>query len=311
MLNFGYACINMTLRAKKPTIFNGRACIKRVLDEKGLPHVSRLIKDNTADILPILQWNLQHDINLFRISSAMCSWATEYQLCDLPDYEQIVKNLSTAGTYALTNGIRLSFHPGQFNVLSSDRDSVFANTSRDLDLHGELMDLLLQPRTPRAKINIHVGGTYGDKQRALEQFARNFERLHERVRSRLTVENDDKASCYSVIDLLWLHERLGIPIVFDYHHHKFCSGGISEYDALTLAINTWPKDIRPTVHYAESRDEDHLTPAHSNWIEGPIDDWGYDLDCMLECKMKELALLKYREKHRSLFSNTSSDVYTS
>lgn len=295
-IRLGYACINMELRERKPSIYTGRACIRRTFDAKGLPHVSKLIEQNTRDILPILKWNIEHDITLFRISSAMCSWATEYELKDLPDYEQIAMNLAEAGKYARNNGIRLSFHPGQFNVLTSDRESVFANTSRDLQLHGELMDLLGQPRSPQAKINIHAGGTYGNKAKALEQFCRNWERLDEATRSRLTIENDDKASCYSVSDLMWVHQRLGIPIVFDYHHHKFCSGGLTEPEALALAITTWPEDVRPMTHYSESQYKDTLKPAHSDWIEGPIDDHGFDIDCMLECKMKERALLRLREK---------------
>ena len=56
---------------------------------------------------------------------------------------------------------------------------------------------------------------------AMDRFCKNFERLSESVQGRLTVENDDKESMYSVKDLMYIHERIGIPIVFDYHHHKF------------------------------------------------------------------------------------------
>jgi len=294
VLNLGYACINTVLREQKPAVYTGRSCIRRTFDEKGLSHVSKLIEANTADIFRILQWNVEHDITLFRMSSSMCSWATLYELSDLPDYKQICANLAKAGQYAHENSIRLSFHPGQFNVLTSPREHVFNNTRRDLELHGKLMDLLGMPRTPMAKINIHAGGVYGDKAAALDNFCRNFEKLNEAARSRITIENDDKANCYSVVDLMTVHKRIGIPIVFDYHHHKFCPGDLTERDALKLAISTWPKGIKPTVHYAESRDPNTLKPAHSDWLNGPIDDHGYDLDCMLECKMKEQALLRLR-----------------
>lgn len=283
----------MELRERRPSVYTGRGCIRRTFDEKGLPHVSKLIEQNTRDLLHILKWNVAHDITLFRMSSSMCSWASLYRLHDLPDYDAIRANLSRAGAYAHEHSIRLSFHPGQFNVLTSPHEHVFENTCSDLELHGELMDLLGMPRTPQAKINIHAGGVYGDKQSALERFCRNFERLSPTVQSRLTVENDDKAKCYSVLDLMQLHRRLGIPVVFDYHHHKFCSGGMSERDALHLAASTWD-DIKPTVHYSESRHPDTLKPAHSDWITGPIDDYGLDIDCMLECKMKERALLRLR-----------------
>merc|ERR1711991_418519 len=108
-------------------------------------------------------------------------------------------------------------------------------------------------RTPFNKINIHIGGAYGDKEKSMERFCKNFERLPDSVKTRLTVENDDKASMYSVKDLMYIHERIGIPIVFDYHHHKFGTGGLTEQEALELAISTWPKDIKPIVHYSESK----------------------------------------------------------
>ena len=106
-------------------------------------------------------------------------------------------------------------------------------------------------RTPYNKLNIHCNGVYGDKKSAMDRFCKNFERLSPAVQGRLTVENDDKESMYSVKDLMYIHERIGIPIVFDYHHHKFCTGGLTEQEALELAISTWPKDIKPIVHYSE------------------------------------------------------------
>ena len=85
----------------------------------------------------------------------------------------------------------------------------------------------------------------------MDRFCANFKLLPNSVKSRLTIENDDKESMYSVRDLMYIHDKLGIPIVFDFHHHKFCNGGLSEKDALDLAVSTWPKSIRPVVHYSE------------------------------------------------------------
>ena len=121
------------------------------------------------------------------------------------------------------------------------------------------------------KINIHCNGVYGDKNSAMNRFCENFKKLLHSVRSRLTVENDDKASMYSVKDLMYLNKQIGIPIVFDYHHHQFCTGGLSEEDALKLAISTWPKNIKPIVHYSESKrlHEENVKikeQAHSDYI---------------------------------------------
>ena len=100
--------------------------------------------------------------------------------------------------------------------------------------------------------------------------------------------------------LYGIYKRIGIPIVFDYHHHKFCTGDLSEQEALELAISTWPKGIKPIVHYSESRSEEYSDPkikdnAHSDYIYNHIDDYGLDIDIMIEAKAKELALLRYRE----------------
>ena len=108
-------------------------------------------------------------------------------------------------------------------MLVSTRQHVVENTITDLTTHGEVFDLLGLSRTPYNKLNIHCNGVYGDKVSAMDRFCKNFEGLPESVQTCLTVENDDKVSMYSVKDLMYIHERIGIPIVFDYHHHKFCS----------------------------------------------------------------------------------------
>jgi UV DNA damage endonuclease len=103
---------------------------------------------------------------------------------------------------------------------------------------------------------------------------------------------------YSVKDLMYIHERIGIPIVFDYHHHKFCTGDLSEEEALKLAVSTWPKDIVPVVHYSESKalheSNDKLKPqAHSDYISEVPNTYGLDVDIMVEAKAKELSILEY------------------
>jgi UV DNA damage endonuclease len=157
-------------------------------------------------------------------------------------------------------------------------------------------------RTPYNKINIHIGGAYGDKVSAMERFCENFHRLPDSVKTRLTVENDDKATMYSVKDLYeGVYCKIGIPIVFDYHHHRFCNGGLSEEDALEVAISTW-NNIVPVVHYSESRnieqEDDKIRPqAHSDYVYDYIDTYGNRVDIMVEAKHKELAVLKYKELH--------------
>ena len=310
----GYACISMQLsyptkygnkpRGTQPITTN-RSMIRRTFDEKGVDYASELCLQNVKDLHQLIQWKIVNGYDFYRLSSDMAPWKTEYEWDDLKDIDEIKKWFHSAGTMAKTHGVRLTAHPGPFNVLVSPNEQVVENTIKDLTIHGDEFDMMGLSRTPYNKLNIHCNGVYGDKLSAMDRFCKNFERLPESVQTRLTVENDDKASMYSVKDLMYIHERIGIPIVFDYHHHKFCTGDLSEREALELAISTWPDDIVPVVHYSESRSKEQLDEsirpqAHSDYVIDYIDTYGHNVDIMVEAKHKELAVNKYKELHNVL-----------
>ena len=300
-MNLGYACINMTLGAQTPRITTNRSMVKKTFNERGIEYASELALENVRDLFEIIKWNVKNNIKLFRISSDIFPWGSEYNLEDLPDYNKISNILKGCGTYAKENGLRIGSHPGPFNVLTSPNPNVVENTFKDLELHGKVFDLLGLELSPYNKINIHCNGVYGDKISAMNRFITNFEKLPENVKKRLTVENDDKASMYSVKDLMYIHNAIKIPIVFDYHHHQFCTGGLSEEDALNLATTTWPDGITPVVHYSESKalheSDNKLKPqAHSDYINSIPNTYGLDVDIMVEAKAKELAILPFIKK---------------
>ena len=297
-MNLGYACINSTLSAQKPKITTNRTMVKKTFTERGVDYAGELSMLNVADLSAILKWNVDNGIKFFRLSSELFPWASEYKFTDFPQYQSICKLLSIAGEFAKKNELRITSHPGPFNVLVSPREHVVENTITDLRIHGEMFDMLGLSRTPFNKINIHCNGVYGDKISAMDRFCKNFERLPKSVQTRLTVENDDKASMYSVLDLMYIHNRIGIPIVFDYHHHKFCTGDLSEQQALELAISTWPDGIKPVVHYSESKSlhesDDKIKPqAHSDYIHKLPNLYDNDVDVMVEAKAKELSILPF------------------
>ncbi len=302
MYNLGYACINMGLsnQPKSKRVTTNRSMIRKTFDAKGLPYASELTLQNCLDLERIIQWNQDNNIKFYRMSSDIAPWHSEYNLEDLPDFTAIAASLQRAGALAKLYGQRITTHPGPFNKLTSPTPHVVTNTIVDLENHGKIFDLMGLPRTPYAKINIHVGAHYNNKPMAIDNFCRNFERLSDAVRSRLTVENDDKPSLYSTKELYDdVYSRIGIPIVFDYHHHKFCDGGQDEEEALLTACTTWG-DIRPVVHYSQSRSVEHNDPkiranAHSDSYWTPINLYDLDLDVMLECKHKEIGLYKMRE----------------
>ena len=324
----GYACINMTLA--KQGISCNRSMIRRTFDSKGVAYASELILENLRNLTKIVSWNNQNGVKVYRMSSNMFPWMSEYEFTDLPDYDKICNLLKGIGTLAMENGQRLSFHPGQFCVLASPNEEVVLNAMNELDKSAQIMDLMGLPESRMAKINIHVGGAYGNKKAALERFCKNFLRLQPSAQARLTVENDDKANMYSVKDLYeGVYKVVGIPIVFDYFHHKFCTGGMTEEEALKLAASTWG-DIKPCTHYSESRraekklvieqicKNNNITmeqmqdwptlaahykefskikeQAHSDYIKEEIKDYGLDIDVVVEAKAKELAFMSEEYK---------------
>jgi UV DNA damage endonuclease len=294
----GYACINMTLGKEKIT--TNRSMIKKTFLTKGVSYASELAYKNVVDLEKILKWNVKNNIYFFRVSSDIFPWASEYDLETLPQIHLIRIVLQRIGKFVQENNVRITCHPGPFNVLGSPNDDVVRRTIIDLELHGKIFDLMGLSKTPFNKINIHCNGTYGDKVETMKRFCRKFDMLSDSVKSRLTVENDDKASMYSVKDLMQIHNTIGIPIVFDYHHHKFCTGDLLEEDALRLATSTWGT-VTPVAHYSESKalheNDSKIKPqAHSDYIDILPTTYGLDVDIMLETKQKELALLKVIKK---------------
>ena len=303
MSNLGYACINTNLNTlpKKQRVTTNRSMVKRTFKERGLPYASELALQNCKDLLTVLKWNHANGIHFFRLSSDLFPWSSEYNISDLPDFDDICLALQEAGDFVHDNGHRITTHPGPFNVLGSPKESVVIKTIKELNTHSEIFDMMGLEESPYAKINIHVGGTYGgDFAGTAERFCRNFLKLSTSCQNRLTVENDDKASMWSTRHLYdYIYKVIRIPIVFDYHHHKFCTGGQTEQEALELAMSTW-QDVKPVVHYSQDRSVEHNDPkirpqAHSDSYWTAIETYGHDIDIMLECKHKEQGLFKMRQ----------------
>lgn len=298
--NYGYCCINLTLE-KERGIKIGRSMIKRTFKAKGIEYAGELAEANLTDMIEILKWNTQQGINLYRMSSNMFPWMSEYELSDLPNFKKIKRLLETAGKLAIDSGQRIGFHPGQFCVLPSPSPNVVENTINELDKSAQILDLMGLPQDQTYSMNIHLGGSYGDKESAMKRFVLNFKRLSKSAQNRLVLENDDKPAQYSVSDLYEIYKQIGTPITFDYHHHKCYMDPMPEEDALKLAASTWPSGIRQLCHYSSAKklheDETAIIRAHADYLYERIETYGMDLDIELEVKAKELALIKYRKEY--------------
>ncbi len=287
-MNLGYACINLCLADEGIT--TNRGMIRRTYLEKGIQYASQLALQNVIALKKIMEWNAAEGITVFRITSELFPWASEYKLEAMPDFHEIRQTLEEAGKIP----IRVSTHPGPFNKIAGS-GATLANTINDLEIHSALFDLMGLPPSHWNKINVHVGGAYGDKLETIQRFAQNFKLLSSNLQKRLTVENDDKGGLYTVADLHALYEISGIPVVFDYFHHRLHPGTQSEEEAFMTAYETW--DVKPIFHFSSSRreyeDPTAKKEAHADYIYERINTYGKDVDIVLEAKMKEKALQKY------------------
>lgn len=300
MNNLGYCCINLSIndgKKKKDFISVNRTMVKRTFDSKGLPYVSELIILNLQDTLKVLDWNLQNDIYVYRMSSDSFPWMSEYLFDELPNFETIKDLLQQIGNKVKQNNIRVSYHPGPFNVLPSTRQDVVYKAIAELDQHATLMDLMGLEQSHRYPINIHVGTTQPSREEAAKKFCQNFQLLSESCKKRLTIENDDSPNQYSVKMLYdWLYKEIGIPIVFDQHHFNYGPQDQTMEEALRLAHSTWV-DVKPLTHMSSPKTIESFgkQTAHADYIYEEIQNFGLDFDTEIEAKAKELAVLKYRK----------------
>jgi UV DNA damage endonuclease len=278
------------------------------------PHLSVSL-DRLEAILGYLEDNA---IGLYRMATGLAPYASHPDLPQFRDQPRAcAERLAAIGARARDAGIRLSTHPGQYTVLNSENERVAALAVEELEVQAEILDGM--GLGPEAVVVLHVGGAAGGTAAALDRFARGFERLSDAARARVVVENDDRA--FGVADVLALVERIGRPVVWDVlHHHCHDPERIPDHEALRLAAATWPNGVTPKVHFSSPRTAveerrrrvgrrversvvlpplrahaDLVDPiAFEHFLTGTVA--GRDVDVMLECKAKDLALLCLREQ---------------
>ena len=296
----------------------------KILGEGGLPaHDARRWQSG-----PHLRWSIEamhgvldylerHGIGMYRMTAALAPYGTHP---DLPQFHRQVteagKELAGLGARARESGIRLSTHPSQYIVLNSEDPGVRAAAIRDVELQAEILDVM--GLSPEAVVVLHVGGAAGGYAAAMDRFLEGFERLSQRARDRLVIENDDRT--FALCHVLELHKRTGLRVVWDIlHHHCNDPDGIPDREALELALATWPDGVRPKIHFSSPKtameerrrrvgrkvERSWVLPqlrAHADVID-PIafeaflrDAAGLDFDVMLEAKAKDLALLRLRDQ---------------
>jgi UV DNA damage endonuclease len=290
-------------KKKKEHITVNRGMVRKTFDAKGLNYVSELVIENLKDTLKVLDYNLSVGIYIYRLSSDSFPWMSEYEFSDLPNFKLIQILMTQIGDKIKSNNIRVSYHPGPFNVLASETPSVVEKTINELNKHAELMDLMGLEQSTKYPINIHINTTKPTCEEAAQRFVDRFPLLSESCKKRLTVENDDSPNQYSVKMLYdTVHTKIGIPIVFDQHHFNYGPQDQTMEEALKLAHSTW-NGIRPLTHMSSPKtleDNSGKQTAHADYIYEEIKTFGLDFDTEIEAKAKDLAVIRYRQQFQVL-----------
>jgi UV DNA damage endonuclease len=297
----------------------------KILGEGGLPtHDARRwqsgphLRHSIEAMHGVLGYLERAGIDMYRMTASLAPYATHPEL---PRFHRQVEEsrteLAALGERARELGIRLSTHPGQYVVLNSQDPAVRDGAVRDLELQAQLLDAM--GLGPEAVVVLHVGGAAGGHGAGMDRFLAGFERLSDRARARLVIENDDRT--YALGHVLALHERTGLRVVWDIlHHHCNDPDGIPDREALAAALATWPAGVTPKIHFSSPKtameerrtrkgrrvERSWVLPqlrAHADVID-PIafehflreTAAGLDFDVMLEAKAKDLALLRLREQ---------------
>jgi UV DNA damage endonuclease len=293
MLRLGLCCMfrDEAIKFGTTTV----TAVSKLTRSDALRKFSHLCLANADALLAALRFCAANNIGCFRVNSQILPIKTHavhgYRLEELPEATEIQQRFLSCGAFAREQQLRTCFHPDQFVVLNSPRADVVQKSIAELEYQAEVAEWI-----GADVINIHGGGAYGNKPQALSDFARNVELLSNRVRSRLTVENDDKI--FTPQDLLPLCHEIGIPLVYDVHHHRCHGDGLNLEQATKEAVKTWNREplfhiSSPIEGWAGPKPERHHDFIDPN--DFPRDWLKKSITVEIEAKAKEVAIAKLQQ----------------
>lgn len=288
-MRIGYPCINRSIGCSGGRTFRLASYTEARLE--------KTIAENLSCLDRILRYNVDHRLLFFRITSDLVPFAS-HPVMRWPWQQRFADEFAAIGEFVKDHRIRISMHPDQFVVPSSPDAGVRERSAAELRYHAEVLDLL--GCGADAKCQIHLGGAYGDRSRAIDRFVEAYALLDDAIRDRLVIENDDRI--FTVADCLRVSERTGVPVLVDVFHHAVLGGGESIGDCLGRTRETWRRvDGAPMVDYA-SQAAGKRPGAHAATID-PADferflaaSRPWDVDVMLEIKDKEASALVAAER---------------
>lgn len=314
-IRLGLCCLNLTLQEQKPSIYPSRTITLDGVERLGFNELKARVLQNLRDLLVMIDWNEENGIHVFRLSSNIFPHFSNPRLPEQYSREYTMEFalplLREIGEKIRKYKHRVTFHPGQYNVLGTPRPDILQVTIKELTYHADMLEFIGADK--HSIMVIHGGGLYGDKAAAMKRWCDVYKRqLPAYVRNRLVLENDERY--FSIEDCLEMHKRVGVPICFDVFHH-ICYKRIHINDAGALGdasdyiapvLKTWEKrGIRPKFHLSEQgrgkigHHSDYVNEIPEYLLDIPKK-YGVDIDIMIEAKMKERAILRLYDKYPAL-----------
>jgi UV DNA damage endonuclease len=302
-MKIGYPCINTSIQRHHTSTFR--------LASYSEMRLIQTVRDNLAHLEKILKFNVENRLLFFRISSDLVPFAS-HPICKFNWVCHFKSEFKQLGEYIKTNNIRISMHPDQFVILNSSNEKVTENSINELKYHCSILDAMDLDQT--AKVQIHVGGVYGDKPRAIKKFIECYSTLSEAIKKRIAIENDDHL--FNLKNCLEIHQQTGIPIIFDiFHHECFNYSKESIIQAIKKASLTWKvKDGLPMLDYStqskgERKGKHAATLDPLLFCNFIMETQRFDFDVMLEIKDKEKSALAALKLLFKIYNNDFKDIY--
>lgn len=268
---------------------------KIALPDKKLEKLKSVAASNLKDLETIIRYNIENDIHFYRITSALIPLVTHPEVGYWGHREFLKKDFEYVGKLIHDSKMRVDTHPDEFNVINSINPKVVENTKINLLRQAEWFEDF---KYDLGKMVIHIGGATNGKKSGLERFITNFNTFPTEVKSKIIIENDDKT--YTAQETLNLCNELNLPMVLDVHHHNCNNNGENIYELIPEIFLTWENEkLPPKLHFSSPRNGEK-DRKHSDFIDPKdfvaflenIKSFNTDIDIMLECKEKDLALFK-------------------
>lgn len=268
---------------------------KIAIPEKRLEKLKLVAASNLKDLETIIKYNIENNIHFYRITSALIPLVTHPEVGYWGHREFLKKDFEYVGKLINNSNMRVDTHPDEFNVINSINPNVVENTKINLMCQAEWFEDF---KYDLGKMVIHVGGATNGKEAGIERFISNFRTFPEEVKSKIIIENDDKT--YTAQETLNLCNELHLPMVLDIHHHNCNNSDDDIYKLIPKIFQTWKNEkLPPKLHFSspktgekDRKHADFINPNDFvNFLEN-IKTFNTDIDIMLECKEKDLALFK-------------------